>query len=57
MFFRGTCSKKHWAANLKYQRIPLDIEKLGMEDLDAIDGFQEGESAEEPIAAPLGKTT
>jgi hypothetical protein len=38
--FRGTCSKKHWAANLKYAKTAVDLEELDLSDVDAADGLE-----------------
>jgi hypothetical protein len=37
--FRGTCSKKHWASNLKYKPHPVDLSSMALADLDELDGL------------------
>jgi hypothetical protein len=38
-FSRGTCSKKHWASNLKYKPHPVDLASMTLNDLDELDGL------------------
>mmetsp|Transcript_16006 Transcript_16006/g.24135 ORF Transcript_16006/g.24135 Transcript_16006/m.24135 type:complete len:1161 (-) Transcript_16006:137-3619(-) len=43
--FRGTCSKKHWSANLNYSRRPVDLASMTLDDLDALDGLEDVQQA------------
>jgi len=42
--FRGSCSKKHWSANLNYSRRPVNLASMTMHDLDALDGLEDAQS-------------
>jgi hypothetical protein len=37
--FRGTSSKQHWADNLNYAQMPIDLASLNIPDLDRVDGL------------------
>lgn len=36
---RGTSSKQHWADNMNYTQMPIDLPSLGIPDLDQVDGL------------------